>query len=306
MFDFIVKRFFSTIVLLWILLTSLFFLLRLAPGGPFDTDRAWPPEIKTNILEKYGLNEPLFAQYQNWLSHVVQGDFKDSFQYLDRSVVSIIRDSLPISLKLGFLALFFIIVIGIPIGAYCAWKQNTPIDQAFLFLSASGISIPNYLLASILILIFAIHLQILPAALWDSPSSIILPSIALAVKPLCMVIRLTRASVLETLGEDYIRTAYAKGVSEFNVLFKHTLKNALIPIVTLLGPLVANLVTGSFVIELIFQIPGMGKHFISSILNRDYPLAMGVAFVYGSILLFSNFAVDLSYFWIDPRTRRLK
>lgn len=303
MLPYVFRRALSCFLTLVFLITLTFFLLRLAPGGPFDSEQAWPEEIKRNILEHYGLDRPLYEQYWTWLSDAAQGNFHDSFQYNGRPVREIIFEALPASLALGFGSLFFSILVGIPLGALAAWNQNNSVDRALVAFTVSGISLPNYLLASILVLVFSLKLGWLPPALWEGPESLVLPALTLSLKPIAMLARLSRTSIIETLTSDYIRTARAKGLSDRVVLFKHALRNSLIPVITLLGPLAANLITGSFVVEMVFQIPGLGKHFVSSILNRDYPLVMGLTVTYGIFLLTCNLAVDIAYGWIDPRMR---
>jgi oligopeptide transport system permease protein len=303
MLSFVLKRILGAIPTLLLLSTLTFFLLRLAPGGPFDTDRVWPPEIQANINHKYELDRPIYVQYGHWLRDVVRGDLRESFQYLGRPVTEIIGQSLPTSIALGTFALGFAILLGIPLGALAAWKRGTWLDASAVFLSVAGVSLPSYLVASILILVFSLWLGWFPPALWDGPSYWVLPAITLGVRPLAIVARLTRASMLEAMQSDYIRTAYGKGLSNTSVIFKHALRNSLIPVITVIGPIAAGLVTGSFLVEIVFQIPGLGKHFVQAVINRDYPLVMGVTLVYGVVLLASNLAVDLAYGLIDPRMR---
>jgi oligopeptide transport system permease protein len=299
----ILRRLVSAIPTLLILATLTFFLLRLAPGGPFDSDHAWPPEVQANILAKYELDQPVYVQFLHWAGDLLQGDLRESFQYVGRPVAEIIGDSLPISIKLGFFALLFSLTIGIPLGCIAAWKQNSWLDRSLMFFAVTGISLPSYLVATLLILVFAFWLDLLPPALFDGPSSLILPAVTLASRPLAMISRLTRTTMLEALTMDYIRTAHGKGVPELQVLLKHALKNSLIPVIALLGPLAANLLTGSFLVEIVFQLPGLGKYFVHAVLNRDYPLVMGVTLVYGVILIFSNLLADLVTAWADPRLR---
>jgi len=303
MFSYLLKRIATAIPTLMILATLTFFLLRLAPGGPFDSDRAWPPEVQANIAAKYELDRPIIVQFAHWVRDVLHGDLRESFQYAERPVMRIIADSLPVSMELGFFSLCFAIFIGIPLGCIAAWKRNGWIDRLSTFIAISGVSVPSYLLASGLILFFALKLDWLPPALLEGPESLILPALTLGSRPLAMIARLTRASMIESLSQEYIRTAYGKGLTDSAVIFKHALKNSLIPVISLLGPIVANLLTGSFLIEMVFQLPGMGKHFVQGVLNRDYPLVMGVTLVYGIILILSNLLSDLFSASIDPRMR---
>ena len=301
MIRYAVKRIAGAVPTLFILITLTFFLLRLAPGGPFDSDQVWPPEIQANILHRYELDQPIVLQFTHWLRDFLKGDLRESFQYLGRPVNEIISETLPVSIILGGGALLLTVILGLPLGCWAAWRRDKWPDRVILFFAVSGISLPVYLIASLLILVFSLWLQWLPPALWEGPSTLVLPILALAWRPTAMLVSLTRTTVLETLHSDYIRTAYGKGLPDSVILFKHALKNSLIPILTILGPITANLITGSFLVEVIFQVPGMGKYFVQAVLNRDYPLVMGVTVVYGVILILSNLLVDLLYGWADPR-----
>lgn len=303
MLPYLVKRLLGAIPTMAVLVTLTFFLLRLAPGGPFDEERAWPSEIQANIAAKYGLDKPVYVQFGVWVADLLRGDLRESFQYIGRPVAEIIAQSLPVSMSLGLWSITLAILIGVPLGCIAAWKQNTWLDHSAMFLAVAGVSLPSYLVASILILVFALWLGWVPPALWESPSSMILPVATLAFRPLAVIARLTRSSMIEAMDSDYVRTAYGKGLPDYVVIFKHALKNSLIPVITLIGPLAAALVTGSFLVEVVFQIPGMGKHFVQAVMNRDYPLVMGVNVVYGAILISSNLFVDLGYAWADPRMR---
>ncbi|MGE0617039.1 MAG: ABC transporter permease [Bacteriovoracia bacterium] len=303
MLKFTLGRLLASALTLAFLIPLTFFLLRFAPGGPFDGERAWPVEIQRNIEQKYGLHEPLWRQFTSWAYDVLRGDLHESFQYLGKPVREIIAETLPNSIHLGLWALLGAVVIGIGLGSLAAAYRGSWLDWSSSFLAMAGISLPSYLVASLLILCFSFWLDWLPPALMEDPGSLVLPAVTLGLRPMAIIARLTRASLLDTLASDYIRTAYAKGLSRSMVVFKHALRNSLIPVVTLLGPLTANLITGSFVVEIVFQIPGIGKYFVTAVLNRDYPLVMGVTLIYGMILIGSNFLVDLSYGWIDPRMR---
>lgn len=303
MISYIIRRLLISLPVLLLLAALTFFLLRVAPGGPFDSERAWPPEIQQNIMQRYELDQPVYVQFGHWLRDMARGDLRESFQYLGRPVTEIIGDALPTSVFLGTLGLAFALVIGIPLGAVAARKQNSVWDHAAMFVAISGISLPPYLVATFLILVFSIWLEWLPPALWEEPLSWVLPMVTLAWRPMAMIARLTRTSMIETFSADFVRTAYSKGVSDRRVVFKHVLRNSLIPVVTLLGPVAANLVTGSFLVEIVYQIPGLGKHFVQAVINRDYPLVMGVTTVYGVILIGCNLTVDLIYAWVDPRIR---
>ncbi|MBL7715095.1 MAG: ABC transporter permease [Bdellovibrionales bacterium] len=304
MIPFILRRLSVAVPTLLVMTVAVFFLLRLAPGGPFDSERSFPPEIQRAIEEKYGLHEPVLMQYWRWISGALRGDLNESFQYLGQPVAELISSSLPTSFWLGLLSLAFSIVLGIPLGALAAWKRNTWWDTSAMFLAIAGVSLPSYLVASILVLIFSMGLGWFPPALWESWDAMVLPVITLGFRPMAMIARMTRASLLEALTSDYVRTAYAKGLESRVVVFKHAMKNSMVPVLTILGPISANLVTGSFLVEMVFQIPGMGKHFVSAVTNRDYPLVMGVTLVYGVILILSNLVVDLMYGLVDPRIRQ--
>jgi oligopeptide transport system permease protein len=297
------QRILGAIPTLLFLAVLTFFLLRLAPGGPFDSEQAWPPEIQANIARQYELDLPITQQFIHWLRDVARGDLKESFQYLGRSVSSIIADSLPISAFLGFSALVIALFFGILSGCLSAWNPNTIWDKLSHLIAVTGLSLPSYLLASLLILVFSLGLGWFPPALWEGPSTWVLPILTLCWRPMGIVSRLTTTSMREELQADYIRTARGKGLSPRSIIFKHALKNSILPVITVLGPLAANLITGSFIVEVAFQIPGIGKHFVQAVLNRDYPLVMGVTLTYGVILIGSNLAVDLLYSWADPRVR---
>ena len=303
MLIFLVRRILVIIATIWVLATLTFFLLRIVPGGPFDSEKALPPEIKANVNAKFGLDKPIYKQYLSYVGGMLHFEFGPSFRYEGRTVTEIISDTLPTSVELGLYSLFVSILIGLPLGILSAYKQNTWVDFSAMFLAVAGISLPSYFVGAILIYIFALHFQILPAALWDDWTSKILPVITLGSRPASLIARLTRASLLESIRSDYVRTARAKGLSESKVILKHALRNSLIPVVTLLAPLAAYVLTGTFVIEFIFAIPGMGKYFIDAVTNRDYPLIMGVTMVYGFVLVLANFLVDIAYALIDPRIR---
>lgn len=303
MIQFLVKKIIQSLVTLAFLATATFFLLRLAPGGPFDGERVWPAEIQANINAKYGLDQPLPKQFSQWLGDVLQGDLRESFHYIGTPVTEIISDATLPSLQLGSLALLLALTFGLLFGIVSAWKRGSIWDFSSMFIAITGITLPSYLVGTLLVLLFSNYLGILPPALWEDKASMVLPVVTLALRPLAIIARMTRTTLLEILHSDYIRTAYSKGLSDSTVLFKHALRNALIPVVTLLGPITASLITGSYVVETVFQIPGLGQYFISSVINRDYPLVMGMTLLFGFILIICNFIVDLTYSWIDPRIR---
>jgi oligopeptide transport system permease protein len=304
MINFILKRVGEAVPTLLALMTITFFVMKAVPGGPFDTERALPPEVKAAIDAKYHFDEPVWKQYLRYMGDLARGDLGPSYRYMGgRGVNEVISEGLPVSAKLGFAAVLLSIAVGIPLGAIAAYKRGTWLDLSAMFLAVAGISLPNFLVASLLIVVFSTKLGWLPPALWEDWRSAILPVISLAIRPIALIARLTRASLLEALTQDYVRTAEAKGLDAMTVLFKHALRNALLPVVTLMGPLTAAIITGSFVIELIFAIPGMGRHFVSAVIDRDYTLIMGVTLVYGVIVVAANLTVDLLYAWVDPRIR---
>jgi oligopeptide transport system permease protein len=298
------KRALAALPTLFILATLVFFLLRLAPGGPFDGERVFPPDVKAAIDAHYGLDRPLWVQWFLWMkAALLHFDFGESFHFIGRSVNELIAHSLPNSLLLGALALILSIAVGIPLGVLAAWRQGTWMDSSAIFFAIAGVSLPSYLVASCLVIVFSLHLGWFPPALWEEPASAVLPVLTLALRPLAITARLVRSSMIETLSADFIRTAHAKGAPVKDVLFHHALRNSLIPVVTVLGPLAASLVTGSFLVEMVFQIPGLGKHFVGAVLNRDYPMVMGVTLTYGAILIASNLLSDLACALMDPRIR---
>jgi oligopeptide transport system permease protein len=303
MISVLLKRFVHGVIVLWAVATLTFLLLRLAPGGPFDSERKLPPEIIANLEAKYHLNEPVLEQYSRYLAGVARGDLGPSYKYLDRGVTEIIADTLPTSALLGALAVIFAVLVSFPLGLFAAYYRESVIDRFCLFLATLGISLPNFILGALLIWAVALQLGWLQAGRWDDWSSVILPMVTLGAAPAAYLSALLRSTLIETLGEDFVRTARAKGAREQSVIARHALRNSLIPILTVMGPLTATLLTGSFVVEYVFAIPGMGRFFITAVTDRDYPLIMGVSLVYTAILVSANFAVDLLYGWVDPRIR---
>jgi oligopeptide transport system permease protein len=303
MVSFLLQRFFHGLAVLWVVATLTFGLLRLAPGGPFDRERRLPPEVLANITAKYHLDEPLLNQYVRYLKGILQGDLGPSYKYLDRGVNDVIRDTLPTSLALGAFAVAFALLFSLPLGILAAYFRNSWIDRCCMLVTTLGISVPHFVLGALLIWWFAIHLGWLHAGRWDDITSPILPTITLGAAPAAYLAALVRSSIIETLGEEFIRAARAKGLRESVVLLKHALRYSLIPVLTVMGPLTAALLTGSFVVEYVFAIPGMGRFFITAITDRDYPLIMGVTLVYTAFLVCANLVVDLLYSYFDPRIR---
>ncbi|MSP39424.1 MAG: ABC transporter permease [Deltaproteobacteria bacterium] len=303
MITLLLKRLFHGILVIWVVATLTFALLRVAPGGPFDSERKLPPEVIANLEAKYHLDEPVWQQYLRYLSGIAQGDFGPSYKYLDRGVSAIIADTLPTSAVLGGLAILFALLIALPAGLLAAYFRNSAIDRLCMFVATLGISLPNFLLGAFLIWLVALKLGWLQVGRWDDGLSAILPMITLGAAPAAYLAALLRSTLIETLGEDFVRTARAKGLKESVVLGKHALCHSLIPVLTVMGPLAAALLTGSFVVEYVFAIPGMGRFFITAVTDRDYPLIMGVTLVYTALLVCTNLLVDLLYGYVDPRIR---
>ena len=273
------------------------------PGGPFTSEKNIPATVLKNIEEHYRLHDPLWKQYVDYLTNLTCFDLGPSFKYAGRSVNDIIRGSFPLSLQLGMVSMCLAILLGIPAGAIAALRQNKWQDYTTMFLGTIGVSVPSFVLATLLIYVFAIQLGLLPAAMWGGPQYAVLPAIALAAQPMAFIARLTRSSMLEVLAQDYIKTARAKGLSQTVILYRHALKNALIPVVTYIGPMTASILTGSFIIESIFAIPGLGRHFVTSIYNRDYTVILGVTVFYSVLVIGLNLIVDLIYPLLDPRIK---
>ena len=304
MMNYSLKRLASAVPTLFLLITFAFFLIRIAPGGPFDSERALPPDIEANLAAKYHLDEPLPVQYVRYLWQIVRLDLGPSFHYLDWTVNDLIMQGAPVSFTLGGLALLIALLVGVPIGAWAALRQNRPSDYSIMGVAMIGISIPNFVMAPLLILLFAITLGWLPAGGWDfSPSRMVLPVITLALPMIAYIARITRGSMIEVLRSSFIRAARAKGMPEKEILFNHALKPALLPVISYLGPAAAAILTGSVVVERIFTIPGIGSYFVQGALNRDYTLVMGVVILYGMLIILFNFLVDLIYGLLDPRIR---
>lgn len=313
-----IKRLMSSLFILFVIASMTFFLLRLLPGGPFDEEKALPPHVKENIEKKYGLDQPLWTQYWNHISGVATGHLGYSYKYEGREVSGIIKDAFPVSFKLGFYALLVSFLIGVPLGLMAAAHHGTKWDSMAMIVAISGISLPSFLMAPILIYIFSFGWPLnrlfpgfyqwlldydilLPAALWHSPKHYILPVVTLGIRPAAFIARLTRTSVLDVIHSDFVRTARSKGLSETSVLYQHVLRNSLVPVLTYAGPLVAGILSGSFIVEIIFAIPGIAKYFVQSVFNRDYPLIMALTLLFSVMLIFANLVVDLLYKVVDPR-----
>jgi len=300
-----VRRLLGAIPTLLILIALAFFMIRVAPGGPFDAERALLPEIEANLRAAYHLDEPLYQQFFRYLGGLMQGDFGPSFQYRDYTVTELIMAGFPVSLRLGGFAMILALLVGVTGGSIAALRQNTRTDYTVMSVSMTGISIPNFVMAPMLILFFAVYLGWLPAGgLGEgSPRNLILPVIALALPQIAYISRLTRGSMIEVLRSNFIRTAKAQGLPAWKILIRHALKPALLPVVSYLGPATAAIITGSVVIEQIFSLPGLGRFFVQGALNRDYTLVMGVVVFYGVLIILFNLLVDLAYAWLDPKVK---
>lgn len=302
----VVKRLLMAVPVLWLILTITFFLLRAAPGGPFDQERELSPEITALINEKYQLDQPLIKQYTQYISRTAQGDLGPSFQYSDYSVNELIALGLPVSLQLGLYALILALFLGVMLGMVAALYANKWPDLVAMITAVIGISTPNFVIAPLLILWLAVHWQWLPVGGWSGGhwSYVILPVVTLSLPYIASIARLVRGSLLEVLSQPFVRTARAKGLSTSKVIMKHAMRPAMLPVVSYLGPAAVGLMTGSVVIEQIFGIPGMGRYFVQGALNRDYTLVLGVVLVVGILMVLFNLLVDVLYRWIDPRMRK--
>ncbi|MGO0308508.1 oligopeptide ABC transporter permease OppB [Endozoicomonas acroporae] len=305
MFSYILKRLLTAIPTLLIIITIAFFMMRIAPGGPFDQERQLPPEIEANILKAYDLDKPVHEQYFIYLGKLLQFDFGPSYKFRDFSVTELILSGLPASFQIGGLAILLATFIGIGLGTLAALYQNQKTDYAIMGVAMTGIAVPNFVAAPILSLVFGVYLAWLPVAGWGDGAArnLVLPVISLALPQIAYIARLTRGSMIEVLHSNYIRTARAKGIRERLVVICHAIKGALLPVVSYLGPAVAAVTTGSVVIESIYDIPGVGRYFVNAALNRDYPLVMGVVIFYATLILLMNLIVDVVYSFLDPKLR---
>jgi oligopeptide transport system permease protein len=303
MIQLVLRRMAWGIGVLWLVATFTFALLRVVPGGPFDSEKQLPPEIRANVEAKYHLDEPVWLQYARYLAGVARGDLGPSFKYLGRDVTTILAETFPVSFGLGAMALTVAVALGLGFGVAAGHHPDGWIDRGAMVLATAGVALPNFVLGVVLVLVVSHQLHWLPPALWEGPRYLILPALTLGLAPAAYIARLTRASLLDAARQDYLKTAYAKGLSSRAVLVVHQLPNALMPVVTILGPLTAALITGSFVVEYLFAIPGMGRFFITAVTNRDYPLIMGVTLLYAAVLVAANLVVDFVTAWLDPRIR---
>ena len=304
MLRFIARRLLQTIPVLFIIVTATFFMIRFVPGGPFTAEKAVTPEVMRNLERAYDLDKPLWQQYARYLRSVIlHGDLGPSFKYPNRTVNEIIADKLPVSLELGLLSLAVALVLGLTLGILAATRRNTWIDYLCSSLAMVGICLPTFVLGPLLVLLFAIHLGWLNASGWYGPLDRVLPCLTLGCVYAAYIARLTRGGMLETLSQDYIRTARAKGAGELRIVFRHALRGGVLPVVSFLGPAIAGILTGSFVIETIFQIPGLGREFVNSAFNRDYTLVLGTVLLYAGLIIGLNLVVDVVQVWLNPKLK---
>ena len=301
MSNYILRRLLFLIPVLLFVTLITFTLMHVAPGGPWDREKKLPEAVQANLNAKYHLDDPLPVQYGYYLLGLLKGDLGLSFTNPGYSVQEVIGRGLCVSLQLGLMAAVLAILVGIPLGVIAALRQNTALDYGSMFVAIIGYTTPSFVLAIFMIVIFAVRLHVLPPGGWGKPAQMILPVVALAAAPIAVLARYTRASMLDIIRQDYVRTARAKGLEERIVIVRHMLRNALLPVVTILGPVLAALVTGSFVIEQVFRIPGIGRLYISSIFSRDYPLIMGTTLLYAVAVAVFNLVVDVLYGIVDPR-----
>ena len=298
---YVFRRLGGAIIILWVIITVTFALMHAIPGGPFTSEKKLPPQVKASIEAKYHLDDPVWKQYGDYLGGVITGDLGPSYKYEGRSVNDIISDAFPISAQLGLLSLMVAVVGGIAAGAISAMRPNGIVDYAVTVLSTIGISVPTFIIGAVLVYVVGFELGWFPVALWRGPSYMVLPVLTLAAQPMAFIARLTRSGLLDVYQQEYIRTARAKGLNSWTILTRHALGNAILPVITYLGPLAASLLTGSFIVETIFAIPGLGQYFVTSIYNRDYTVILGITIFYSALVVFLNILVDMIYPLIDPR-----
>lgn len=297
---YILKRIVLGVFTVWVVITLTFFIMHAVPGGPFLSEKAVSPAAQAAMEAKYGLDKPLMTQYVTYLTDVVQFRFGPSLKQRGRMVIDIITDGLRVSARLGIVAAFLALVSGVVLGSVAALRRNTILDRIIMIITTAFVSMPSFIMGSLLLVAFTVHLQWFPAN-GASEGGLVLPIITLMLYPMSYITRLTRSSMLDVLGQDYIRTAKAKGVSKWRIIFGHALKNALIPVITYFGPMLAYIVTGSLVVEQIFAVPGIGRAFVQSIINRDYMLIMGTTIVLATLIVIMNLVSDILYKIVDPR-----
>jgi oligopeptide transport system permease protein len=297
------RRIGGAIPTLFVIIAGTFFMMRMAPGGPFARERKVPPEVEANLLRAYHLDEPLWQQFLRYLNGLMHGDFGPSFKYKDFNVAELIFRGFPVSLQLGAIAIILALSIGLTLGIWAALRQNSTADYAAMSVSMVGIAVPNFVVAPILTLVLGMQLQLLPVGGWGGAANYVLPVVALCLPQIAAIARLTRASMIEVLSSNFVRTARAKGLPARLTITRHAIRAAVLPVVSYLGPAVANIITGSVVVEQIFSIPGIGRYFVQGSLNRDYTLVMGVTVFYGALIILCNLIADLLYGVLDPKVR---
>jgi oligopeptide transport system permease protein len=303
MLRFILARLLQSIPVLFVVATLAFFMVRSVPGGPFDSEKSVPEDVKREIEAFYGMNKPLFQQYVDYMGRLVRGDLGPSFKFPNRSVNEMIAATFPVSLSLGGMALGIALVLGILGGVTASLRPNSKLDYLASGVSMVGICLPTFVLGPLLMLLFALKLGWFNATGWFQPADRVLPAATLGIAYAAYVARLTRGGMLEVLSQDFIRTARAKGASEARVIFRHALRGGLLPVVSFLGPAAAGIITGSFVIETIFQIPGLGRHFVTSAFNRDFTMVTGIVVFYAALIVFFNLVVDILQVWLNPKLK---
>ncbi len=306
MINFTLRRLLIAVPTLLIIATASFFLMHSAPGGPFDAEADLEPEVLENIRAAYDLDKPIIEQFKIYVSKALRGDFGPSLVYKDFSVTELVAIGLPVSIKLGISAMVVALIFGGLTGCIAALRQNSLLDHAVMALAMTGIALPSFVIAPVLALFFGLYLKVLPVAGWNDGAlaNMILPVTALALPQIAIIARLIRGGMLEVMRADFVRTARSKGLSESYIVRRHVLRPALIPLIGYLGPALAGIMTGSLVIELIFNLPGVGRYFVQGALNRDYPLVMGVVVIYASLIIVLNLLSDLAYAALDPRVRK--
>lgn len=302
-FHYILRRLAIMVPVFFLVVAMVFFMIRFAPGGPFDSERQVPPEIMKNLEAKYNLDQPLIVQFGMYLRDLAHFDLGPSFKYANRTVNEIIAESFPVSVELGLLALMWALIIGVGAGMVAALKPNSALDYFPMSFSILGICLPTFVIGPLLVLCFGVWLEWLPVAGWNTWEDRILPSLTLGFAYAAYISRLTRGGFMEVRNQDFVRTARAKGLTEGQILLKHSLKGGLLPVVSYMGPALAGIISGALVTETIFNIPGLGKYFIQSAVNRDYTMVMGTALLYFALIFVANFLVDIAYALLDPRVK---
>ena len=303
MLKYFLKRIVSSVITIFMIITITFFLMKAIPGNPFTDEKMPNPEIRAAMLEKYGLDKPLSVQYVNYMKSLLHGDLGLSLRQRGRTVNQIIASKLPVSCRLAGIAVVVALCVGIPLGCISAYNRGKWLDNIIIVFATCGIAIPSFISSVLLLYQFGMNMKVLPTVGLNSAAAYIMPVTALAIYPSAYITRLMRSSLLDVMGQDYMRTARAKGVSQFMILFKHALRNAILPVITYVGPMLASLMTGSFVVEKIFSVPGLGRDFVSAITNRDYTMIMGTTILLSSMVIIANVIVDILYKIIDPRIK---